>query len=350
MIQSKPTGQLVLFLVALALVVGVLGSIPSALNSILGDIRHPDHEFLEITPKDLSPAGTYSRLEVAVFEVDEVAHTVSMLISGYHFCAEDCADYTDRIVFYQIDLNDSKSNSMPSSESVTLPHSGAEISAKITLPLRGSVLTYPFDSYHIGLGVVIERTKADKKTKVLTPEETKGQLLITLDEQIARLHMTDLRVIDPKTVKPAKAEFEYANAVIMNFERPVFLKIVVTILVLLTVMVALYTMVTQPFDQLVLNAGAVILGIFGARSLVLSGFPSDVTLIDTIFSIVVLYNLTVLIFRGMNHFHRTGNLNILPWAKAEPEKPKTIACPECLSKIPAAAKRCSFCTSVLPPK
>lgn len=125
----------------------------------------------------------------------------------------------------------------------------------------GSVLTYPFDYYHIGLGVVIERTGADNKPKVLTPEETKGQLLITLDEQIARLHMTDLRVIDPKTVKPAKADFEYANAVIMNFERPVFLKIVVTILVLLTVMVALYTMVTQPFDQLVLNAGAVILGI-----------------------------------------------------------------------------------------
>ena len=350
MIKSKPTGQLLLFLAALVLVLGVLGSIPSALNSILVDIRHPDHEFLEFTPKDLSPAGTYSRLEVAVFAVDEVAHTVSMLVSGYHYCAKDCEDYTDRIIFYQIDENDSKANSMPASASVILPHSGSEISALITLPLRGSVLKYPFDYYHIGLGVVIERTGADKKPKVLTPEETKGQLLITLDEQIARLHMTDLRVIDPTTVKPAKAEFEYANAVIMYFERPVFLKIVVTILVLLTVIVALYTMVTQPFDQLVLNSGAVILGIFGARSLVLSGFPSDVTLIDTIFSIVVLYNLTVLIFRGMNHFHRTGNLNILPWAKAEPEKSKVIACPECLSKIPAAAKRCSFCTSVLPPK
>ena len=32
----------------------------------------------------------------------------------------------------------------------------------------------------------------------------------------------------------------------------------------------------------------------------------------------------------------------------EPTKPPTRDCPECLSKIPAAAKKCAFCTSQVP--
>ena len=36
-------------------------------------------------------------------------------------------------------------------------------------------------------------------------------------------------------------------------------------------------------------------------------------------------------------------------AKAKAAAPTTRACPECLSTIPIAAKRCSFCTSVVAP-
>jgi hypothetical protein len=120
---------------------------------------------------------------------------------------------------------------------------------------------------------------------------------------------------------------------------------------LLTVGVSIYTMISRPFDQLVINAGAVILGVYGARSLILSGFPADVTLVDTIFALVVLYNLLALTIRGMNHFHRGAYLRILPWARtpeALPDPgPDMKICPECLSEIPAAARRCAHCTSEL---
>jgi large conductance mechanosensitive channel len=36
-------------------------------------------------------------------------------------------------------------------------------------------------------------------------------------------------------------------------------------------------------------------------------------------------------------------------AKAAKAPPTTRDCPECLSTIPIAAKRCSFCTSAVPP-
>jgi large conductance mechanosensitive channel len=38
-------------------------------------------------------------------------------------------------------------------------------------------------------------------------------------------------------------------------------------------------------------------------------------------------------------------LNLLPKEEAEPE---TRPCPECLSDIPVAARRCAFCTSEVP--
>ena len=347
--DGKKTGvQTFLFSIALVLSLVTIVSLPFALRSVLKDIRHPDHEALEFTPKEITPGSSYSRLDVGVTGVDEVNHTAFLRVSGFHSCAAECGTYTDKVVFYQVDEDDTHQDSMPSSEAITLPNSSAEVSAKMSLPLRGSVLMYPFDKYRLGLGVVVERVSADKTVRILTPEETKGQLLITLDEQVARLDMGHLRIVNPATVKPSKAPFDYAYVALLDFERPVFLQIVVSMVVVLTVAVAIFTMLTRPFDQLVINAGAVILGIFGARSLVLQGFPADVTLVDTVFALVVLYNLLTLTFRGMNFFHRNAKMNILPWAKPEEEKPKPEQkdCPDCLSKIPKAAKRCAFCTAV----
>jgi hypothetical protein len=81
----------------------------------------------------------------------------------------------------------------------------------------------------------------------------------------------------------------------------------------------------------------------------LGGYPPEVTILDLVLTTVVVLMLLVLTFRGMNHFHERGKLTILPWALAkEPEaKEPTQECPECLTKVPANARRCSACTSPL---
>jgi hypothetical protein len=73
--------------------------------------------------------------------------------------------------------------------------------------------------------------------------------------------------------------------------------------VLMVVLVSVYTMTTRPFNELILDVGAIILGIFGARELVIKDFPSDTTLVDTIFGVIVLYNLVVVVFRSIPHFY-----------------------------------------------
>ena len=352
--QSHIRIQRVLFGLAFILTLITVISLPFALLSILNDVRHPESQSLRFTSPDDVLAPDYTQLEVVVTSVDEVNHTVTLRVNGFHSCAAQCeSGFTDKVVFYQVDENDANQQSIPASDSILIPTSGTEISAKMTLPLRGNVLTYPFDSYKLGLGVVIERLYPSKEIKFLTTAESKGKLSITIDEQVARLNLDYLRIVEPGEVKPKNAKFEYANVALMSFKRPVFIQVVVSMVVLLTVAVAVYTMITRPFDQLVINSGAVILGVYGARSLVLSGFPSDVTLVDTIFSLVVLYNLLALTVRGMNFFHRGGKLSFLPWARSEPDTPIELVvtmreCPECLSKVPNAARRCAFCTSILP--
>ena len=73
--------------------------------------------------------------------------------------------------------------------------------------------------------------------------------------------------------------------------------------VLMIVLVSIYTMATRPFNELIFDIGVIILGIFGARELVIKDFPSDTTMVDTVFGIVVLYNLIVVILRSIPHFY-----------------------------------------------
>jgi len=63
-------------------------------------------------------------------------------------------------------------------------------------------------------------------------------------------------------------------------------------------------MATRAFNELILDVGAIILGIFGARELVIKDFPSDTTFVDTVFGMIVLYNLMVVIFRSIFHFYK----------------------------------------------
>jgi hypothetical protein len=349
--DRKKTALRLLFVVAAVIFVLCVITFPWAIASVIDDVIHPPSEKnLPFTPADIQPSASYTQLHIDVIGLDEINREATLRVNGFHVCDKDCGTYTDRAIFYQVDENDAQQDSLPASASIVLPSNAAEVTTKITLPVRGNLLTYPFDEYKLGLGVVIERTGADKSVKILTPDQTKGQLIMTVSEHIPRVDLGNLKPVDPKSVKPKRAPFDYAYVQILNFNRPPYLKVVVMIVALLSVFVTIFTMTTRPFDQLVLNAGALVFGIWGIRSLVLGNYPAEATLLDSLLTTVVLFMLLTLAFRGMNHFHRTGGLRLLPWVGEEKQPDPTRKCPECLSKVPAAATRCAFCGTELPPE
>ena len=342
-------GPLFGMIIGLVLFVGTIATFPWAIKSVVDDITHPPTEVgHEITAIDDTLTEPYTQLKITVLSMDEVNHVATYQISGFHHTHAKVPGYKEKLSVYAIDYDDAQGTRIPTSFSVDVPVNGQEFSSKFTLPLRGNIMFYPFDEYHLGLGVAVQRIYGDTVVQYLNTQQTRGHLEIMVQEQIPRTDLKEYKVLDPKTMMPKKSEFVYSNAAMIILNRPAYLKLVVIFVAFLTFALALFTMITRPFDQLVLNAGALILGVWGARTLVLGGYPPDVTLIDTFLTATVLFMLLGLTVRSINNFHRQAGMRFLPWAKAEPEKVTTKICPECLNKIPLDAKRCGFCTALVP--
>lgn len=62
--------------------------------------------------------------------------------------------------------------------------------------------------------------------------------------------------------------------------------------------------------------------------------------INTVLNFLIVAAAVFLLVRSINRLKAKE--------EAPPEAPAVKACPECLSEIPAAAKRCKFCTSQVP--
>lgn len=340
-------GPLFGLIAGLILFIGCIISFPWALMSVIDDITHPPtEEGHEITALGDTLTEPYTQLKLVILSMDEVNHIATYQVSGFHHTHQKDPGYKEKLTFYQVDYDDAKHTAIPPSFSIDIPVNGQEFSSKFTLPLRGNILFYPFDEYHLGLGVGYEKT-TDGKVEFLTSDQTRGHLEIMVQEQISRTDLKEYKVIDPKTVMPKKTEFVYSNAAMIVLNRPAYLKLVVLFVAFLTFSISIFTMMTRPFDQLVLNAGALVLGVWGARTLVLGGYPPDVTLIDTFLTATVLFMLLALTFRAINHFHKQSGMTLFPWARPDPVKVTTKICPECLSVIPIDAKRCGFCTVIL---
>jgi len=339
-------GPLAGMIIGLILFIGTIVTFPWAIKSVVDDVTHPPSETgHEITATDDVLVEPYTQLKLTILSMDEVNHIATYQISGFHHTHAKDPGYKEKLSIYQVDYDDAQGTRIPSSFSVDIPVSGQEFSSKFTLPLKGNIMFYPFDEYHLGLGIALQRIAPDGKVEFQTYEQTRGHLEIMVQEQIPRTDLKEYKNIDPKTVMPKKSDFVYSNAAIIVLNRPAYLKLVVVFVAFLTFSLALFTMITRPFDQLVLNAGALILGVWGARTLVLGGYPPDVTLIDTFLTATVLCMLLGLTFRSINHFHEQAGLRFIPWAKAKPKKEETKVCQQCRNKIPIEATRCGFCTS-----
>lgn len=337
------------FGIAALLFLASLVALPLALMSVIEDIRNPPSDRVyDFTPPDEKPPADYTRLHLHILGIDEVNERAKISIHGYHSCQKECDSYEERILFFEADKHSELlDEAMPTFQAVAMPANSMESTTEIDLPIRGDVFFYPFDSYKLGIGVVVERkyTK-DGSVKILTPEETKGKLFMTIEEDIPRIDLVKFKSVDPGVVKSKKMDFTYAYVTQLKFNRPTYLIIVVMLVMILSLAVTVFTMTSRPFNQLIINTSALIFGVWSIRSLLLTGYPADITLLDTVLQTMVVFILLSLAFRGMNHFHRYGHLRLLPWAKL----PKHRKCPEChTDDVSATATRCPSCAIELIP-
>jgi len=295
--------SLVLVVAALLSSLVILGLLPMAVQSIIKDIKGLSSEQQFFT-KDLDDRGQhFTDLEISIKEIDEMGQVATVEISGERSCVSPCGSFTDKVTFYGINEQTQKQRSHSKSASITIPDENTPVSAEIKLPFTGRLFLYPFDRYTFGVGVNIERTFVDKPAQMLNHGDIANSFELSFSENVSRMELKSFEKVNGAAFKPRNVKEPYLIAGVAEFERPMHLKIIVTMVVSMIVLISVYTMATRPFNELILDVGAIILGIFGARELVIKDFPSDTTLVDTVFGVIVLYNLVVVVFRSIPYFY-----------------------------------------------
>lgn len=302
--------------VGLAVLVVVL-LLPVALLSLLDEVRHPPSQrtgYL-LPPAAMLATDDYTAIHLDDIALDELRRTLEIRISGYHVCSLECT-HTDELIFFSVRSESRLGEGLPPSARISLPSDTAEINATITLPVDGELLRYPFDRYRLVEAIAVERSEEGRPSRMLTPAEIEGRLFMTVQEHIPRLNLVEV----PTTVtdqRPAAGDFAYLGVWTLVFVRPIYLQVLVVLAVLMVAVAAACTVLLRPLNDLILNTGGLVLGIWGVRALLLGSLPPNTTVVDVVLTGIILLQLTAVVVRVLNDFHTRGGLRLLPWARAE---------------------------------
>jgi hypothetical protein len=290
----------------------VLVTLPFTVASVYDDIfGPPDGEQLSIPAGPVGPpAPTHSRLHVAATALNELPRLLTLRVSGYHVCQPDCA-WSDRVVFLSLGADPADGDSPPPSVAITLPPTDAEVTQTLQLPVRGQPLRYPFDAYELTLGVALQRVYPDGSVQSLSPAEADGHLFVTLQDQLPRQSISDLTELDPRSVRLGNTPLNPLYVEAVTFERPLYLRVIAVLLVLLITAAAAYAAFIGPIHDLVINSGALVLGVWGIRSIMTPGNPAYVSLLDVCLSAVIIFLLMAITFRLLLFSHQRSGLRLL---------------------------------------
>jgi hypothetical protein len=297
---SRWPPRLAFFTIA-ALVLALAVALPSALRSVIDTLVEPPEG--EVYPLPLAvdaPAGTTgSRLHLSVTDIDEAKLQATLRISGHHVCPSDCP-YMDRIVLFSLGTNEALTAGMPPSAKIDLTTSERVVTESVTLPLRGNPSRYPFDAYELWLGVGMARVYPDGRVQPLSRTDAAGHLVMTLQEQLPRETMAAPVIADPDAAVSSDDVYQMLSVEVLRFTRSLHDQVLAVLLVLLVAAAAAYAVFMRPLQDLVLNSGALVLGVWGIRNILTPGTAYR-TVVDLALSAVILFLLGAITVRALQH-------------------------------------------------
>lgn len=294
-------------LVALSIVVTLPFSVKSVVDDILGPVTGRVVRLTRDRPDVSHPSHT--KVHLSFVALDETQLLASIRVSGHHTCA--ACDWNDRLLLVAVTKDDLYADGMPPSVSVTLSQNNAEVSEVVQLPVRGHPIHYPFDNYSLVVGVVLQRLRPGSPPQTLTPPEAKGHLFLSLQELLPRQTMIGPTMLDRASIRAADDPFEYVEAFEVKFERPRYLRVLTVMLVLLMASAAAYSVFLRPLHDLVLNSGALVLGVWGVRSILTPANLFYITAIDLALSVVIIFTLGAITVRALVFVHDEAGMRLI---------------------------------------
>jgi hypothetical protein len=297
------------FVMVAVLLLFIASLLPFAVGSIVTDILLPAEDRLyQLTPSDTPEAATHSRLEVDLISLNEWEGTVTLRVNGHHACNPSCP-WEDRLLFLSLPVSSMQSEALPPSVAVTLPPTAHELTQTFTLPISGDPVRYPFDTYRMRLGVIMQRVMPDGSVVPLSAAEARGHLFLSMRTEVLRTALAPPLPADPQAFGVSEGGYPYVIVEQIGLARPAYLRVMTILLVLLVAAAAAFAVFMRPLNEIIINAGALVLGVWGIRA-ILVGDAAGLTAVDLSLATVILFLLVAITVRSLRFLEEEGSLYI----------------------------------------
>ena len=262
------------------LMLGIVVTLPFSLASIVDDVvgsaRGAVLPLLRVPPSAIAP--DHSRLHVAVTHLDEVQLLATLRVSGHHVCEAACplegpapprVGHPGRWVTPKACRHRWVSCS---------PQTSAVVSESIQLPVAGVPIRYQFDRYHLDLGIALQRVYPDGRVVTVGPErDPPPSPPLDPGSASAEAYVAPPSPWTRAAFGPRAGRWSMQQGAAVYFERPRYLRVLAVLLVLLIGAAAAYSVLLRPPEDLIVNSGALVLGVWGVRAILV---PIEASLPD----------------------------------------------------------------------
>jgi hypothetical protein len=294
----------------------VLALLPVAVRSmqeVLGRGTDPLFDLLTgkvVSNADVDAAQTDATyINLGLVDLDEETGQVTIAVSGNRACDTICPNLA--LTFTALDDDADQRRGLPPSATLTVAPADRLFSQAVQLPVRGQPSLYPFDQYHLWLGVGGTITMPDGTSSTIDPNTlVQRSAIATLQNRIPDMLMTPPVSIAPETVRTRSDPFPFLAVQALTLEQPAYLKVLAVVLVVLIAISASLALFTRGINELAMGFGGIILGVWGVRSVLMPHSIGTVTAIDLALSWLILLLLLGLALRAAIHFLHRSELPI----------------------------------------
>jgi len=266
-----------------SLIVIIIAGLPFAISSIYSEVVSNSSDADKFILIESDRTDDFTHVEILSKELDPINQTINLKVFGYRNCDAKCDIKQLKLHISNFYYKDSNENRIPESFIINIPADGSEFEEDIILPINGVVYEYPYDRYSMLTAIALESIVKGVSTYAKTDD---NRIRILLDEQTSRLQDTEHRIIPD--LRKIMTEHPPVIAFASNYERPFYVKYIVTLLVILLIITTTATIFLSDFSKLITGSAGIIIGVWGTRSLLLGNLPPDVTLIDIVLTMIVI--------------------------------------------------------------
>jgi hypothetical protein len=303
------------FTLVATLLLFIVVTLPFSLVSVVDDLLgSPDSSVYPVPLADrpVAPAAVQTHLHLALVSIDELQRLITIRVSGNRLCDDNDCGPDEQLTFFSLAADAHLTEGQPPSVVLPLPRQPGPLSTTLQLPIEGVAVRYPFDAYTMELALRYQRRAPDGRWGEIGAAEAAARLFLTLQEKLPRLRMEEPRWEEPARPSGPGSEGQYLVVMKLHLVRPLYLQVLTVVLVLLVSAAAAYAVFMRPLNELVINCGALVLGVWGIRAIIVPTSQNYLTSVELSLACVILFLLLAITVRALRFIHDRAGLHLLP--------------------------------------